>query len=47
MGIIGLVVEKDKGATTIMNKQTIIQNILANYGKYGITRKMIKEILSH
>ena len=26
-----------------MNKQTIIQNILANYGKYGITREMIKE----
>lgn len=43
MGIIGLVVEKDKGATTIMDKQTIIQNILINYGKYGITREMIKE----
>lgn len=26
-----------------MNKQTIIQNILTNYGKYGITREMIKE----
>ena len=36
-------VEKDKGATTIMDKQTIIQNILTNYGKYGITREMIKE----
>lgn len=43
MGIIGLVVEKDKGATTIMDKQTIIQNILVNYGKYGITREMTKE----
>ena len=26
-----------------MDKQTIIQNILVNYGKYGITREMIKE----
>ena len=26
-----------------MDKQTIIQNILINYGKYGITREMIKE----
>ena len=26
-----------------MDKQTIIQNILTNYGKYGITSEMIKE----
>lgn len=26
-----------------MDKQTIIQNILINYGKYGITREIIKE----
>lgn len=26
-----------------MDKQTIIQNILANYSKYGITPEMIKE----
>ena len=26
-----------------MNKQTIIQNIITNYGKYGITPEMIKE----
>lgn len=26
-----------------MDKQTIIKNILTNYGNYGITREMIKE----
>lgn len=26
-----------------MDKQTIIQNIITNYGKYGITPEMIKE----
>ena len=26
-----------------MDKQTIIQNILTNYGKYGITSEIIKE----
>lgn len=26
-----------------MNKQTILQNIITNYGKYGITPEMIKE----
>ena len=33
MEIIGLPVENDKGATTIMDKQTIIKNILTIYSK--------------
>lgn len=28
-----------------MDKQTVIQNILTNYGKYGITSEMIKETI--
>lgn len=28
-----------------MNKQTIIQNILTNYGEYGITEEIIKETI--
>lgn len=45
MEIIGLLVENDKGATLIMNKQTIIKNILANYGKYGITQEDIEPLI--
>lgn len=43
--IIGLPVENDKGATLIMNKQTIIKNILTNYGKYGITQEDIEPLI--
>lgn len=28
-----------------MHKQTIIQNILTNYGKYGITTDMVEEVI--
>lgn len=28
-----------------MDRQTIIQNIMANYGKYGITQDMINEVI--
>lgn len=45
MGIIGLVVEKDKGATTIMDKQTIIKNILTIYSKFGITQEDIEPLI--
>ena len=45
MGIIGLVVEKDKGATTIMDKQTIIKNILTIYSKFGITQEEIEPLI--
>ena len=45
MEIIGLPVENDKGATLIMNKQTIIKNILTNYGKYGITQEDIEPLI--
>lgn len=28
-----------------MNRETIIQNIMNNYGKYGITQDMINEVI--
>lgn len=45
MGIIGLLVENDKGATLIMNKQTIIKNILTIYSKFGITQEDIEPLI--
>jgi hypothetical protein len=43
--IIGLPVENDKGATTIMDKQTIIKNILTIYSKFGITQEDIEPLI--
>ena len=45
MEIIGLPVENDKGATTIMDKQTIIKNILTIYSKFGITQEDIEPLI--
>lgn len=45
MEIIGLPVENDKGATLIMNKQTIIKNILTIYSKFGITQEDIEPLI--
>lgn len=28
-----------------MDRQTVIQNILTNYGKYGITQDMVEEVI--
>ncbi len=28
-----------------MDRETIIQNIMANYGKYGITQDMVEEVI--
>lgn len=28
-----------------MTRQTVIQNIMNNYGKYGITRDMVEEVI--
>lgn len=28
-----------------MDRETIIQNIMANYGKYGITHDMVEEVI--
>ena len=45
MEIIGLPVENDEGATTIMDKQTIIKNILTIYSKFGITQEDIEPLI--
>lgn len=37
--------KNDKGATQIMNKQTIIKNILTIYGKYGVTQGDIEPLI--
>ena len=45
MGTTDLQVENDKGATTIMDKQTIIKNILTIYSKFGITQEDIEPLI--
>lgn len=45
MGTTDLQVENDKGATTIMDKQTIIKNILTVYSKFGITQEDIEPLI--
>lgn len=37
--------KNDKGATQIMNKQTIIKNILTIYSKYGVTQEDIEPLI--
>lgn len=37
--------QAENGGSYIMDKDTLINNLLANYGKYGVTRAELEPII--